>query len=479
VFPVEVPVNTYMRTARHWARDRSGSNPKEYESNSYTLPTIYTQENNAVEKFYAKDFALNLTEEYPHRLWASEVKIDGEFSDSWRQFKIANIRDVDGIYGPINALKTFKDNLLFYQDRAFGIASLDERSIIQDDSGQQLILGTGGVFPDYGYVSTNTGTMHQYSVVDTDSAVYHFDARLRKLFQYTGQANGISDVLGLSSFLDSNLSGSILNTDKTLSEINGGNIGVHSVQDLRYNRVLFTFLNARRIDMVIDEDVPFSIPIGAVFSLYNRNYIANELLEFDAVDTLSDYIFDNPESATLLDTNYTFSYNEMLNAFESFYDYRPNQYLQYGRRLLSVNPYSTDEMYVHNVGPIATYYGQSPSVSIIHSVLAADGVIPKIWNNINYNSELYDTNGLDIYNETFNRFRMYSEYQDTGNITLVNNNNIKRRMRTWHYTVPRDNTGTLARLRNPWIHMVLEYDNNSNKRMVLHDVMYNFTPSKY
>jgi len=95
-------------------------------------------------------------------------------------------------------------------------------------------------------------------------------------------------------------------------------------------------------------------------------------------------------------------------------------------------------------------------------------------------SLMFEYNGIfnDI-NETFNRFRMYSEYQDTGNITLVNNTNIKRRMRTWHYTVPRDNTGTLARLRNPWIHMVLEYDNNSNKRMVLHDVMYNFTPSKY
>ena len=69
---------------------------------------------------------------------------------------------------------------------ALGIASINERSIITDQSGQQAVLGTGGIFPDYQYLSTITGCYHQFAVVETENGLYHYDARLRKLFK-TGQ----------------------------------------------------------------------------------------------------------------------------------------------------------------------------------------------------------------------------------------------------------------------------------------------------
>ena len=93
-------------------------------------------------------------------------------------------------------------------------------------------------------------------------------------------------------------------------------------------------------------------------------------------------------------------------------------------------------------------------------------------------AELYDSNGDDVYNETFDRLRFWNNYQDTGTYNLTVGNNIKRRMRTWRTIIPRDQVETLSRMRNSWLDCILEYDNTENKRLVLQDLIYSFTPTK-
>jgi len=480
VIPVESSINTDWRLGNHWASARNSATPESmssYESNHFSIRTIFMQENTIEQKFFAEDFLSNTVEEHPHQLWASDNKIDGELIDSWRSFPANNTTEVNGIHGPINRIINFRDRLYFYQNSAFGVASIDERTLITDSSGQELVLGQGGVFPDYGYISTNTGAFHQYAVASSENSIYHWDARLKKIFRYSGQgAQPLSDVKGLSSYL-ADVNGAINNTDKTLRASNP--VGVHITPDFRYYRMLFTFLN---------HNAPKQFPqeVGGVTVFHKGDIILIGTTYYEVVERI---VLDLTTATLVPDVSsiqgfrelqgynhgFTVSYNEMLEAFESFYDYKPSIYLNTGRRLLSANPFNPSEAHTHNVGDYGTYYGQAPYKSVIDTILSSPEGTTNIYNNYEWKAELYTSLGLDIHDETFNKYHVYSEYQDTGLLDLTSGVNMRRRMRTWRVAIGRDSRDNMSRIRNPWVHLYMEFDNNNNKRMVVHDLIYSYT----
>jgi len=487
--PCESSVNTEMRTGNVWRRNRTDFTS--YSQNNNSIYAGWMGEDRVQKKYFAEDFLSQFVENHPNQLWASDTKLNGELFDSWRRFPIANKTEVDGIYGPINRILSFKDNLMYYQDRAFGIASLDERSVINDQSGQSLVLGEGGVFPDYRYLSTKTGTIHQFSVVPTDSAVYHYDARQKKFMKYAGGVQPISDLKGLNSWFAANMNGSLSNVDKTL-RANGLSIplGVHGVYDQRYNRVLYTFLNDNKVYPVnywvnpnasfgsgLGSDNYYVIPAGS-FTMSNGTvyYNATEQTVPVSQPQAEPDFFDPDKFEPKSAPNITLSYNEMLGAFESFYDYHPKMYLEYGRRLFSVDPNNPNALYQHNAGTPGEFYGIK-STSELHTIFTQPADVNKIWNNIAFVNEAYDANGNDLYNETFDTMQFKNNYQDTGEITITSDN-MKRRMRTWRAAIPRETDKELSRMRNPWLEMILKYNNDSGIRKVIHDVIYSFTPTK-
>lgn len=490
--PCESVVNTDFRNGATWAGNRVFDNMGAYQSNSYDIYSIYRQQNNTYEKFFEKDFLLNIVEEHPHQLWASDNKIDGELVDSWRSFRANNSTEVNGIYGPINRIITFKDQLYFYQDSAFGTASIDERSVIQDESGQSLAIGTGGVFPSYTYISNNTGAFHQYAVINSEVALYHYDARLRKVYRFNG--NGvvpISDTKRMSSLFYHQTGTYMNNNDHTTSEIDRGGVGAHMIYDPKYNRILMTFLNstdAKDYKEYFDSETSsYTFPFGDYVFQNGSVYevIQTLVIEIDPDTPTSPNLDAYPSYLKKTENGFTVSFNENLDAFEAFYDYIPELYLNYGRRLLSADPKNFNKGYVMNVGEYGKYYEDDYSLSKIETILLGPNDITKIWNNIAYNSELYNNNNSDVFNETFNAIRLFNEYQETDLITLTSavniipasDGDIRRRMRTWRYTLPRAENN--ARFRHPWMHVYLEYLNNANKRLIMHELEYSYTPSPY
>lgn len=476
--PVESMVNTNWRNGRNWAKDRESTNMGAYAQNSTSIYPVWNKEDEVQNKFFAEDFLSQYTTEHPFQLWASNVKINGELSDSWRQFPIANKTEVDGIHGPINRILSFKNNLLFYQDKAFGIASLDERSIIQDQSGQELVLGDGGVFPTYTYLSKNTGTIHQFSVVDTESAVYHYDARLKKFYQFTGGPTPLSDLKGMSSFFANNVLGTITEIDKTTRAINP--TGVHGVYDQRFNRVLYTFLgteSTKNIKEFRDVNGNYVFPPNSYVTVGTVTYYTELGTTILATDPPTSPNLAVNSLFKVVEIGFTISYNEMLQNFESFYDYKPTLYLEYGRRLLSVSPYENNKAYVHNEGLYGQYYDTLISTSKLHTILAQPYHINKIWNNLSWFGEVYDLNGNDKFDVTLDRIKYFNNYQESPTVFLAND--AKRRMRTWRTIIPRELDNSLSRFRNPWLECVLEYDNTNGYRHILHELIYSFSPIKF
>jgi hypothetical protein len=106
-----------------------------------------------------------ISNSFDNRIYSSAAKINGESYDSWSSFSVNDTMDVDGHYGSISKIETFNDSLVFFQERALGVVSINPRALIQDLDGNQLELGVGQVLSDYKYISNDIGCRHQRGVV--------------------------------------------------------------------------------------------------------------------------------------------------------------------------------------------------------------------------------------------------------------------------------------------------------------------------
>lgn len=451
IFPVESFINTDLTYGVHFAKNRKGTSYSDYiEIANRSHENVYIQENNGQNKYFAKDFIDKTTEEFSHRLWASDKKLDGEFIDSWRIFKDNNYIEVEGNYGPINKVINFQDKLLYYQSRAFGVGSINERSMITDSAGVEVAVGTGSVLDHFRYISTETGSFHQFGVIKSNSSVYHYDAYLNKMYRLSNNgAVPLADMEGMASFFHNTVEKAIINTDRTLRNQSTAlaPIGIHGVYDYRYNRVMFTFL------------------------------------------------FSDPEI-----DNFTISFSEYLDSFESFYSFKPSLYLEAGRRVLSaenpglpVLPDTTplaSKTYLHNVGERGVFYDNAPEPSYVTLLVSPAADIPKMFHNLEYNSEVFSKDldaeyTINERDETITSLEYFTDYQASGVIPVVVPTNVKRRMRHWRHTLIRDQNSLTqadrnqnARFRDYHIFLKLSFDNANDRRLVLHDVITSYMPAR-
>lgn len=128
----------------------------------------------------------------PNRVYVSQAKTANENIDNWSVFKPADYIDVDAQYGQITNIKGIFNRLYFWQDGAFGILSVNERSLIQDNNIGQLVLGTGGVLDRYDYLSILNGTsiINDDSITNSDSNIYWYDVNKNEICKYG--SNGVS-----------------------------------------------------------------------------------------------------------------------------------------------------------------------------------------------------------------------------------------------------------------------------------------------
>ena len=125
-------------------------------------------------------------------------------------------------------------------------------------------------------------------------------------------------------------------------------------------------------------------------------------------------------------------------------------------------------VHLHDAGVRGEFYNKT-FPSTIELLVNPKGDWTKVFNNIEYLTQASDSSGADLVNVTFDTLKVLNEYQNTGDITLVVDENVKRRMRTWRTQVPRDGK---ARIRNPYVTMKFTYDNTpNNRRLIIHDIL--------
>ena len=127
---------------------------------------------------------------YDNRIHYTAEKENNELEDKWLLTDSKQFIDVDSRYGAVTNLRLFKDRLIFWQEHATGLLTVNEKTVVQDTTGSDIILSkNSGVVPRYDYISTKYGMKKgQHTDTQSDNALYWWDSDNKELLQY---ANGL------------------------------------------------------------------------------------------------------------------------------------------------------------------------------------------------------------------------------------------------------------------------------------------------
>jgi hypothetical protein len=433
----------------NWTGVRIGS------SEYFNVDNVYNHTDKTAYTYFAKPALGDISLRFDCRVWKSEPKQDGELVESWSNFKPGAYLDVESAYGPLNNLIVFKDKLYYFQDRAFGQLQVNEQKLIQpaDETAANLVLGSSGILERYDYISTKTGTKHQFGMSVSDYSMIWFDTLARKMYRYKGEGlEPLSDIKGLNAFLYNRISGNIQVKDNPYIYE-----GIHCTYDFRHNEFYMTFL-----------------------------------------DKTSDFYL-------------TLVYNDLLDGYIGEYTHYPKVYLNDKLNIFSPDPDDlyNETLYIHNYGRYANFYqSRLPDYSTLSFILNTSSTTEKVLHNLEFVTEAFSTNTQQApsdshyydplaqidYTDFFESMRIFDNYQNTDWINLIPNttdlssrDNYARRHKTiWNVRVPSDrvldvnqnifdNLNLSAvrprltrRLKDKWFMVELTYNNTPNNKLVVH-----------
>lgn len=423
------------------------------------------------------------------RGYLSDVKINGEFLDSWTIFRSNNYYDVEADHGPINKIVNWKDEVYFFQDNGVGAYSINPRAVTTTTDGIPTELGSGQGFAHHQYLSTENGSIHQWGVKTTDTGIYYYDATHSKIFR-VGEGNSpLSEIKGMHSFLNT------MNGDVLLRKENGGDNpilgkGITMARDMINDEVLFSF-HGRFTLRLVDNRAFTYYPGEYVYYVAGPNTFYFQVntgfkTTIDFLDNIAKVAANctqitNVEFITQLTTrnNTTLVFDELSQSFSSLYSAVPPTYLENGNILLSPNPSSKANVFIHNKGNFGEFYG-TVSESYVKLVINPNADINKILRFLEFNSTVRDKSKTIDRTKTITAFRVQTQYQDTNKVAY-SAANVKRRFDKWRLKIPRDqlSTSKRGRLRSTFFTLTLYYDNTYNKELILNRIMSHYDIQVY
>lgn len=182
--PMESTINQYFDYGMNYrntnnanlqaeAGEIKGVSSQDRPVHQYNL--IYS-DNGTSNDLYSPQSTTHLQNTYTQRICYSQLKTNGELLNNWNIFKPIDYIDVNPIYGELTDLFTTQDILYFWQTKAFGKLSVNERSLVKDENSNLIQLGQGTVLQRSDYLSTKFGMRAQdMCKVNVDNDIYWFD----------------------------------------------------------------------------------------------------------------------------------------------------------------------------------------------------------------------------------------------------------------------------------------------------------------
>ena len=370
VFPVESYINTDMRSGLHLNSGDTITGKEMNEapfSNDWLYNSVYSQENSIKSAVMVNEDESCESLDLPYEIAYSNTKILGQKADAFRVFPINQFHDMEGLYGEINRIINFKNEIYIIQDSAFAKLLVNPISMLSDDSGTSLFTGTGETVENHIYISTKYGTRHRFSVALSEKSLYFVDSNFGRLFKYdTEKLISLGDALGQRNYLKYIIKEWEQRAYRVCNDTGGGegagvaHVGANPATHGTYQGYLDSMKK----------------------SAYSRNYFSDNPLNFLGITSIFDYrnkelliTFHNSSWASTTSRRLTFArvednhsmgsttvgepvgisetlvYNEGVNAFIAKYSVTPPQWLAGGQGTFIVCP--ENEL---NINSIANFH---------------------------------------------------------------------------------------------------------------------------
>lgn len=213
--PLESSINTYFDYGMNYRNTQN----KNLQLEPGTITNVTTQDrplhqynpiysdNNTSISVFAAQMEEQHNNKFQQRICYSLHKDNGEQIDSWNIFKPADYIDADTRYGEVTNLLSANDTIFFWQDRAFGKLSVNERSLITDNNSNTIQLGQGGVLQRTDYLSTRYGMRPEdYSAINTENGLFWIDILNKAIVANT--QNGVvnyGEMLNVQNLINNNI----------------------------------------------------------------------------------------------------------------------------------------------------------------------------------------------------------------------------------------------------------------------------------
>ena len=400
------------------------------------LNSVYTQQNNFfVQRDLDVDYNLDT---YRSAITWTLDKADSAQIDEWTHITLANSLKLDGDKGICRALRRFQNSIIAFQDRGIAEVLFNSRTQLSTTDGVPVEIANSGKVDGKRYITNKYGCMNKWSIVEGKNGLYFIDNINKSFCVFTGQGiDPLSTRLGFDVW----------------------------------------FRNAHRWDVWTPKK------FENIVSYYDR--IHSDI-----------YLVTNEANGSPC-----LVYNENLGAFTSFFDYQGVPMMtNVEDRFVA---FKGSKLWSMNTGLYCNFFGEQYDFWAWYRV-TPDPYGDKIWSNIDYRADAYyilDENGnvnvpeqfiinadrffftSDLYkeNDTFTSYRMWNEYQTTGDVPITVNNSYsdvaRKKFRIWRIAVARalkhdTNQYGLDRIRNPWVNLMMKKQVTDNRELMqLHDIV--------
>jgi hypothetical protein len=267
-------------------------------------------------------------------------------------------------------------------------------------------------------------------------------------------SDGVAIELGTGQFLSDKRYITTKSGTKNKWGVCSSNTGIYYVDD--------TNSSLNKISGEGMQDISTTYGLHAYMSNLNLNQDFNSYFH----NNNDEIYFNFKETESLI-------FSEAANAFTEFMDITPNVFISYKDTFLTdhiVN--NVEHLYTQFEGDYNNFYGELKDSSV--TIISNENVdLDKTYDNIEFRSECYSLKdgkwNTDVFNETYNYIHSWNERQDSGEVPLIYNNNLKERFRIWRTPIPRHNK-SLIRMRNGWQFIKLGLKNENNRKVILHDI---------
>ena len=217
---------------------------------------VYSQRNTFFNYPYLRKDDTLVTE-FPNQIMWSKTKTLGEDIDSWTNINAANVMDLDGDKGALQALRRINNEIYAFQDTGISRINFNSRVQLNASDGVPIEIANSGKVDGKIYLTDKYGCQNKWSMAETPSGLYFVDDLNKSILFFNGQnVSDLSYTKNMYSWIKKNIS---------LVPWNPKGYGaIRTLYDRNNNDVYFT---------TSTDSLAFNERIGSFSSFYDYNKV--------------------------------------------------------------------------------------------------------------------------------------------------------------------------------------------------------------